>query len=118
MHEASVVRNLIEIILEECHKENLEHPNKILLELGELTNYKKEAIEFYFDLTKKEYSVLSFVALEIIVIPGEVECLDCKKTSIITEKFMIFCPECNSSNVNVIKGRDFVIKDIKEKQNV
>ncbi|MCK4997322.1 hydrogenase maturation nickel metallochaperone HypA [Candidatus Pacearchaeota archaeon] len=116
MHESAIVGNLITTILEESEK--LKSVDEVILELGDLTTYKKEAIEFYYDSMKNHYPVLASSVLIINVIPGEVECLDCKKTSIITEKFMIFCPECNSSNVNIIKGRDFVIKDIKEKQNV
>ena len=52
--------------------------------------------------------------LVIEEIKGVIFCNDCKKESAVVDSCMIFCNLCDSSNINIIKGKDFVIKKIEE----
>jgi hydrogenase nickel incorporation protein HypA/HybF len=113
MHEASIVRTLIELILEKSFE--FEKVERVSLELGELTNYHPDSIFFYFDSFKRSYDKLSNSILEIDFKEGILFCNDCNREGRVLEKFMIFCPFCNSSDVKIIKGEGFLIREIKGK---
>jgi hydrogenase nickel incorporation protein HypA/HybF len=107
MHELAITKTLIDMILRESKR-----PKKVIVELGMLTSYKKEPIEFYFDILKKEYPALKSTELIIVPVPGRLKCNDCKKTSEITEPYLIFCDKCSSGNIELVNGKDLILKEI------
>lgn len=113
MHELSVTTQLMNITIKECIK-NKANPNKIIIELGELTTYKEEPLKYYFSILKKEekYILLKNTKLKINKTPGKLNCKKCNKTSKITDPRMILCPLCNSSKVDITDGKDLKIKTI------
>ena len=111
MHELSVTKSLISLILNKCNEKNIK-PKVIITELGSLTSYKKDPILFNYDLLKKEEDLLKNTNLEVIEIKGKVLCNNCEKESIIDDNIMIFCPKCDSHNVEVIQGGKFKLKEI------
>ncbi|MBN2367982.1 hydrogenase maturation nickel metallochaperone HypA, partial [Candidatus Woesearchaeota archaeon] len=88
MHELSVTKNLIGLVVEECSSNGIKQPSKIIVELGELTNYKKDPIIFYFDIMKKETPCLVNAELEVIETKGKIRCRDCYKESHIKENYL------------------------------
>jgi len=108
MHELSITKELIRIALDECKGE----AKYINVKLGKLTSFCKDPILFYFDQLKTEYPKLKDSALLVEEIDGEIECKTCKTISTIEDPTMIFCPACESSDINYIKGRDIVIESI------
>ncbi len=106
MHEMAVTKAIAEMIVKESKKNSIK-PKKAVLELGQLTNYKKDSILFFFDIIKKDEPLLNNTVLEINEKQGIVQCNDCKKQSKVEEAIMIFCPECESSNVEIIDGKEF-----------
>jgi hydrogenase nickel incorporation protein HypA/HybF len=112
MHELAITTTLVRMIQEECKKKKVVNPKKIELELGRFTNYKKEPIEFYYDLLKKEIPLLEKSELIIREIKGKVRCNECKKESTIDDPLFTFCIHCNSGNVDIIYGKDILLKEI------
>ena len=111
MHELSVTKSLIDIIDSEC-RENRITPKKIIAELGTLTSFKPDPIIFYYDILKKENSLLRDSILVIESVQGKIKCNECKKESMLEDNIMIFCPKCKSSDVEIISGRDFKLKEV------
>jgi len=106
MHELAITKELIRIAHEEC-KGNVKIIN---VKLGKMTTYRKEPIEFYFDQLKE--GKLKDATLQIEEIDGKIKCNTCKKSSTVEDPTMVFCPACESSDINFIKGRDIVIEKI------
>jgi len=115
MHELAVTQSLIDLVVGECKKNNINHPKKIIAELGSLTGYSKESIQFYYDLLSKEMPVLAGTELDIREISAEISCNSCKKKSVITEPYIVFCDKCGSRDTEIISGREFIVKEIETK---
>ena len=115
MHELSITRKLVEMIKSECKENNIDNPKKIVVEVGKLTNYKKQPIKFYFDLLKKEEDLIKNSELILNTIPGKIKCNNSGKKSQVDFEVMIFCPECDSHDVEIIEGKDIKLKEIFKK---
>ena len=112
MHELAVTQSLIQSVLTECKKNNIKDIKKIIVELGSLTSYVDESIQFYFNLLKKDIQIIKNSSLEIHVEQGKIKCKDCKKTSTVQDPYLILCQHCQSTNIEIISGKEFIIKEI------
>jgi len=112
MHELAITKQLIDSICKESNK-----PKKVFAELGSLTSFKKEPILFYFDQLKAEFPKLEKTTLQIKEISAEIECKECNKKSSIKDLYQFFCPKCESAEVSILKGKEFVITKIIEEKN-
>ncbi len=112
MHELSVTQSLIDLVAGECRKENIESPKKIIADLGALTGYKKDSILYYYDLLRKDIPILANARLEIRDVSAKVSCNSCKTTSVITEPYLVLCSRCGSRDINIVSGREFMVKEI------
>lgn len=112
MHESVVTRMIVDMVLSECEKNSIRRPVKVVAELGELTNYRKESVLFYYELFRKEFDLLKDAVLDIKCIKGQVLCNDCNKKSRVLEPCLIFCQSCGSYNVSIIHGKEFYVREI------
>jgi hydrogenase nickel incorporation protein HypA/HybF len=111
MHELSITKQMIELITQECIERKIK-PSKIITELGSLCTFKKESVLFYFDVLKKEYPIIENSELAVNEIKGKVKCNKCLKESDIDDEIMLLCPLCDSCDVEIIDGKEFIIKEI------
>lgn len=109
MHEMGITEEIIRLVLEECDGRS---PESVVLEVGELSSYKPEPVKFYFEMMRKG-TILEKSVLEVLDIKGKVHCNSCKAESDIDEPIMIFCPECESGDVDIIQGKDIKIQSIR-----
>lgn len=112
MHEAMIVKKLIEEIEVECNKNNIKTLSKVVVDLGEIATYKSDPIMFYFDSYKKEYDFVKDAEIVVNEIDGKIKCNACNKESGILDSTLIFCSECDSGDVDVIQGKEFMIKEL------
>ena len=112
MHELSSVKDLMAIVRTRCAEKNITRVDKVSAVVGSLTTYQKEAIIFYFDILKKDDSLLSAATLTVKEIPGRIRCRACKKENEICEAYALGCPSCGSVETEIIAGRDFSITGI------
>lgn len=113
MHEHGITNAVVHQIIHACEDSGMTNPRRIVVELGELTTYKKESVLFYFESIKKDYPILSDAELDIVEIPGKIFCNACGKGSDVrVASPIMFCPKCESSDVQVISGKDVVVKEI------
>lgn len=115
MHELAVTQSLINTVLAECKKRNIIELESIIVELGSLTSYVGDSIYFYYDLLKKPYDLLQDVHLTIHEVKGTINCNACKKETIIDDSFVIMCKHCHSTDVHIVKGKEFIIKSLEIK---
>ena len=112
MHELGIINQLIRSITEEAKKNKIKKIKKVVIELGSLTSYKKEPISFYFDSLKLDHNLIKESVLTIKEINGKVKCNKCKKESDLKDPYLIYCDKCESHDVEIIQGKDFLIKEI------
>jgi hydrogenase nickel incorporation protein HypA/HybF len=112
MHELSATKSLLKMVVFEAKKNKMRKIKKVTVGLGNLTTYKKDSLLLYYDILKKENSLLSGSALSVKEIKGKVLCRKCGKERIIGEDIMLFCPKCSSSDVKLISGKEFLIKSV------
>lgn len=112
MHELAITKSLIESIRQESQKHGIKNPKKVFLELGKLSGFVKEPILMYFEHLKKDIPMLKKTELVVKELDGKIECNECHKECPVNESCLILCPVCDSKNVEIIQGRDIIIKNI------
>ncbi len=112
MHELAVTQEIIKILLEECKKNLIENPKKVSLSIGSFTTYKKEPVEYYFEILKKEHKLLQNTKIEAVEVQARIKCRDCNKESVLEDNSFIICPFCDSTNTEIVEGKDLYIKHI------
>jgi hydrogenase nickel insertion protein HypA len=115
MHELAVTQSLINSVLTECKNRNITKLENIIVELGSLTSYVSDSIHFYYDLLKEPYELLHDVHLIIHEVQGIIHCNACKKETTIDDSFIIMCKHCHSTDVHIVKGKEFIIKSLEIK---
>ncbi|MEI8018970.1 MAG: hydrogenase maturation nickel metallochaperone HypA [Schlesneria sp.] len=104
MHERSLVKGLIEQVLEEGRNRRLSQIHEIRISIGEFSGVEPLLVKSAFDEMAGEYW-LTPVQLAIEVIPLSAICLACQSSFCVTD-FRFVCPKCGGSEVKVTGGEE------------
>ena len=108
MHELSVTRHLLEIVLQ--HAGDAERVTQLNLVIGELSGIVGESVQFYWDIVTKDTKA-SDSHLNISRVPVEFRCQECShEFSPGSDGFA--CPSCDSSLLEIISGKEFFLESI------
>lgn len=108
MHEASLVRGLLNVALDELEKYNGAHPGqkarirKISCELGLMSCVEEETLQACFEIFA-EGTAAENAALELARLPLPCECAACGH-SFEMKKREFFCPRCGDTNIRFSGG--------------
>ncbi len=111
MHELSVTQEIVRILVDEAERHGVKSVDSVKLSLGAFSTFQPYAVNFYFDILKKDHPMLKNTRLEIEVRPGECVCRECGKrffSESLTQSLPV-CPNCGSIFVEILSGRDFKI---------
>lgn len=111
MHELSLAQSMIEQ-LEEALAKEADQPRIILIELeiGAMSGVERDAFEFVFPFAA-EGTVAEGAKLSFDEVPLELRCNACKESYISDEPIMM-CRACASTDVTIVRGKDFRIKSM------
>jgi len=109
MHELSIAQSILSIAEQALPKKNVVITG-VHLQIGELSGIEIEALTFALSVIK-ENTVLDRAELDIEVVKGEAECLECK-TIFPMDHFGSCCPQCKGYFVKVLKGRDMKVLNL------
>jgi len=112
MHELAITKKIMGMVEKEVENRKVDSPKSITVEVGEMTTFKEFALVSFFDTLKKESKYLKDSELKVIMIPTKIKCKDCGKERVVEEPFFMLCPECASTNIEVIQGDDIKIKEM------
>ncbi len=115
MHELDITRLIANEAKDECKKRGI-FAGEVLLELGALSSYKREPIEFFYEAIKEDFSELKRSKLKISSKKGRAECKSCGEKFEISDFWNLVCPKCKSRDVAVVDGEDVKIIKICEWQ--
>ena len=120
MHEVSVMSGIIDAVMAELAKHDVEKVEEVLLVVGELTYLGKEQLSFAYEIMTRE-TVLEGSDLVFEDEKTEVSCPSCgfkgAAEYYVDEAFhnnipKLLCPQC-ASGVKVTKGKSCRISSIK-----
>jgi hydrogenase nickel incorporation protein HypA/HybF len=119
MHEFSISSEMVNTILDTAKKNNAKNVISILLEIGELTLLNTEQVGFWIRELLKG-SLAEDAEINIKVIKAKIHCRSCGYKGDIKQNQKDFfkhfcpqiCPECNSFQIKVEKGRECTLRKI------
>ena len=110
MHELSIAQSILSIAENAAPKNNGAVVTSVGLQIGQLSGIEIDSLKFALSVIK-ENTVLQKADLDIEVVKGEAECIDCK-TVFPMSHFGSCCPQCGSYFVKILKGREMKVLNI------
>lgn len=110
MHELGIVYEVIRVVDGFVLENKLTRVEKIVLEIGQLSQAIPRFIEECYPAAVSE-TPYETTKLEIISIPAMARCHGCKETyNIVTHRRV--CPICGKREATLLSGQEFNIKEI------
>jgi len=110
MHELSLACSLIEEAEKVLKTENAERATRLTVGIGQFAGIETEAFDFAFPMAA-EGTKLEKAVMTIEEIVATVRCQACGKES--NPPFpRCACVHCNSDNIEMLHGREFIIKSM------
>jgi len=121
MHETAIAQSIVETVLKEAHSHNAAGVESIEIVIGDLTFLGIEQIEFWVN-TNLEGTIAQGAKLIFKREKGELLCKNCGYSGELKIKEdpayhfhlpFFACPECSSSDIEITKGKESIIKSIR-----
>jgi len=110
MHEYSVVQALLEQIEEIAEQNEASQVTKIIVKIGVMSGIEAHLLEIAFN-TFKEKTICEKADFIINIQQLKIRCSSCDKENEL-EKIHYSCPECSSTDVEVIDGEDMFLMSL------
>jgi hydrogenase nickel incorporation protein HypA/HybF len=110
VHELAITQNILDIVLDEAKKAQADKVTRINLVIGELTGIVSDSVLFYFDFLKKG-NAAEEATIDFRLVPVELRCRDCQ-TNFSPKDSAWVCPNCQSTNFDLITGRECYVESI------
>lgn len=110
MHEISIAEEIKNVVIQKLKEKNGKKVKCIKLLIGEMTSIVPDALKFAFDIVSKK-TPLEDALIHIKVLKTKARCRICSK-KFIAKDFAFICPECNSSDIEIMQGREMIIQTI------
>nr|WP_294998497.1 hydrogenase maturation nickel metallochaperone HypA [uncultured Methanobrevibacter sp.] len=117
MHELSMAQGIINAVLETAQANNATDVNEVTVEVGRLAMINPEQLEFILEVLI-ENTIMEDAKIIFEEIPVEMDCNDCDfhGDAILDDSDhyapLVKCPECGSLSVEILNGKDIVVKNI------
>jgi hydrogenase nickel incorporation protein HypA/HybF len=110
MHELGIVYEVIKVVDGFVAENGIKHVEKIVLEIGQLSQAIPRFIEQCYPAAVSE-TAYENTKLEIITLPAMAECKGCGANYNIVEHRKL-CPGCGGESFKLLSGQEFSIKEI------
>ena len=111
MHELSITEQIIEIAVRHGEKNQAQQVTDLYLVIGELSTVIDESVRFYWDLISED-TICEGARLHFNRIPAIFKCLDCEDEYRLVEGELVPCPQCGSTRMEVLQGKEFHLDSI------
>lgn len=118
MHELSMADAIVKTAIEVAEKNNAQEITEVTIEIGEFTLLNPEQLKFMIEVLG-ENTLLEGADIVIEKISIEIKCKSCNFVGAVPSDDLdhfvpiIDCPECESRDLEIIKGRECNVKTIK-----
>lgn len=110
MHELGIVVEIVRIVEGIAKKQNLTKVDTLVLQIGELSSVVPYYVEQCYPAAVYG-TTLENTRLKIEVLPGNARCQACGTVFNVLQHHRK-CPNCGSKGIEVLGGREFMIKEI------
>jgi hydrogenase nickel incorporation protein HypA/HybF len=114
VHELAITQNILDIVLNEAKAAQADKVTRINLVIGELSGVVSDCVLFYFDFLKKG-NAAEGATIDFRSVPVELRCRDCQ-TNFKPKDSAWTCPNCQSTSLEVISGRECYVESIEVEQ--
>ena len=111
MHELGVIFRIIDDLTELGQEKELEKIHSVTLELGEVSGVVPSLLTDAWKWASDRTELMKGSELIIESLPAVTYCEDCK-SEYETVKYGKICPNCGSEHTYLLKGNEFMIKEI------
>jgi hydrogenase nickel incorporation protein HypA/HybF len=110
MHELSIAQSIIEIAEEKAREENSLCIQTIKIRLGEFTTVVRDALEFAFEVARRE-TLAENARLEIESVPMVLRCVTCGSVTDPMREVCLICPRCGLP-LEIVLGEELQVEYI------
>jgi hydrogenase nickel incorporation protein HypA/HybF len=120
LHEINVMNQVVQSVLQKAHDGQAQRIILVRLQIGELTFLGPMQMNFAFDILKENEPILKDTKLVIEETKATGKCANCGFKGLLNPAELpeyhfkipsLDCPKCKKK-LEIIKGRDLVIKEI------
>ncbi|HYB81348.1 MAG TPA: hydrogenase maturation nickel metallochaperone HypA [Mycobacterium sp.] len=108
MHELSLCEAIAGVI--KTHADG-RHVDVVRVRIGALRQVVPESLEFCWKIVR-DFEKMPDAELELECVTAEVKCHACGRRSEITSTWSIWCPQCDSPDVDVLHGNEFLVTSL------
>ncbi len=89
------------------------HVDVVRVQVGALRQGVPESLKFCWSLVCQHLDdEMTGAELELEFIPAEVRCRGCRRHSQIQSRWSLYCPGCESADVEVVRGDEFLVTSV------
>ncbi|HTR25234.1 MAG TPA: hydrogenase maturation nickel metallochaperone HypA [Terriglobales bacterium] len=110
MHEISIAQSIIDIAEARAREQSSRRIDAIKIRLGEFTTVVREALEFAFEVARRE-TLAENARLEIESVPMVVRCVVCGSVTDPVREVCLICPQCGLP-LEVVSGEELQVEYI------
>lgn len=111
MHELGVTFYVADDVKKVAAENNIQRVNSVTIELGEVSTVVPELLVDCWNWARKKEPVLEACEMKVEIIRAVTFCEDCRQ-EYETVKYAKICPYCKSENTYLLRGNEFMIKEI------
>ena len=111
MHELGVVFYVVRDVKQVAEENAVEKINSVTLQIGEVSGIIHDYLIDCWNWARKKESVMEDAELLIEQIDAVSFCEDCKQ-EYPTVQYAKICPHCGSENTYLLRGNEFLIKEV------
>lgn len=108
MHELSLCEAIASLV--KTHADG-RHVDVVRVRVGALRQVVPESLSFCWTLVR-DSEEMPDAELELECVTAEVRCSACGRQSEITSAWSIWCPLCDSFDVEVLRGNEFLVTSL------
>lgn len=113
MHEIRIAEDLSAIVLEAAKTENLSKVTRVNISFGQMVQIVPDIFEFAFREIVRD-TIAHDADIDIEIIPVKMRCKNCGCDFNVKEN-RFSCIICNSSDLEIVNGKELFIKSIEGK---
>ena len=111
MHELPITQNILQIALNYGAQSQATRITDLYLVIGQLSSVIDESIQFYWPIISKD-TLAENARLHFKRIPARLECSQCGTVFGLDDGQLTTCPQCDSSQIKIISGKEFQLESI------
>lgn len=112
MHELSIMKNILEVVLEYGERAGAQKISRINIKAGAFTEFVPRYAQLYFDMISQN-TIAEKAEIHIDTSPAIVKCRSCgTETQIDIRHLLKACNSCHSNQIELISGRELSIDSI------